>query len=60
MSFHLLIANNHSKFDDYSVTVNLVEPKIQVGDVSFEETHNINHDTFIKHYFSSLYQAISR
>lgn len=60
MEFYLVIANNHSKFDDYKVSVTLVEPKIEVGDISFEENHKINHETFIKHYFSALYEATNR
>jgi hypothetical protein len=57
--FHLTIANNYSKADSYSVALALVEPLIQVGDISFEQDHNINHATFIKHYFSNLHAILT-
>ena len=35
-SFQLVIANNYSKYDDYRANVQLVEPRIKMGDIAFE------------------------
>jgi hypothetical protein len=58
LNFQLVIANNHSVYDDYSVSLKLEEPKLRVGDIYFEPNASINHDTFIKHYFPDLHLAL--
>lgn len=51
------MTNNYSKYDDYKMEVALVEPKVSVSNIAFEREHRINHETFIKHYFSALARA---
>ena len=58
LNFQLVIANNHSVYDDYSVFLKLEEPKLRVGDIAFEPNASINHGTFIKHYFPDLHLAL--
>jgi hypothetical protein len=58
LQFNMVIANNHSAHDAYSLSLDLIEPLIRVGDISFEHTHNINKSTFIKHYFPDLHLAL--
>lgn len=55
-----MIANNHSIYDDYSVTLKLEEPKLTVGNIAFEPNATINHGIFIKHYFPDLHQALDK
>lgn len=54
LGFHLVIANNFSAHDGYKVQVEMIEPKLSIGDIAFEENHKINNDIFIKHYFPAL------
>lgn len=49
-----MIANNYSRYDDYKVEVSFVEARVSVGNIAFEKDHRINHEIFIKHYFSAL------
>lgn len=58
-----MLANNFSKFDDYSVEMELIEPEILISNIAFERekvVENlifIKHETFVKHYFSALSKA---
>ena len=59
LSFHMVITNNFSQFDSYNVQLELEEARLQVGDIFFELNHNINHSTFIKHYFPDLHSTLN-
>ena len=60
VNFQLVIANNHSVYDDYSVSLKLEDPKIRVENIAFEPNASINHDIFIMHYFPDLHLSLDQ
>jgi hypothetical protein len=54
-----VIANNFSKYDNYQVKFEFIDSKIKIGDIAFEENHNVNSENFLKHYFPSLHRYLS-
>lgn len=57
------MANNFSKYDEYNVEMQLIEPQILISNIAFEREKVlenlifIKHETFVKHYFSALSKA---
>jgi hypothetical protein len=44
-----VLANNFSKFDDYSVEMELIEPEILISNIAFEREKVVENLIFIKH-----------